>query len=167
MWGRGALGWIHPPVLSLAPQLRRHPACPRLLLGAGDSGRLGRYHCLPACLAPCSPPAPALSFPRSLTEPPSTPTPTPTRYFRGGRMPLTSRPPTRETRSGILACGGAGGFGIGDTGPGTPGPRSAPGWGPGVGQPSRCWEGRPREHGNSQHHGGLTLQDQVLGSAPF
>lgn len=83
LWGRGAVAWTRPPVLSLAPQLCQHPACPRLLLGAGDSGRFGRYHCLPACLAPCSPPPSALSFPRSLTEPPLQPTPHPRVVFQG------------------------------------------------------------------------------------
>ncbi|XP_077879840.1 tectonin beta-propeller repeat-containing protein 1 isoform X3 [Ictidomys tridecemlineatus] len=39
-------------------------------------------------------------------------------------MPLTFPPPTRETRSGIRACGDGSGSGTGDTSPGTPGPRS-------------------------------------------
>lgn len=46
-------------------------------------------------------------------------------HFRGGRMPWTFPPPTRETRSGIRACGGGSGSGTGDTSPGTPGPRSS------------------------------------------
>lgn len=45
-------------------------------------------------------------------------------YFRGGPTLWTSLPPTLKTRNGIHACGGESGSGIGDTNPGTPGPRS-------------------------------------------
>lgn len=80
---------------------------------------------------------PAPHLPQSLIEPPW--------RFRGGHTPLTSRPPTRETRSGIPVCGGGGGSGTGDTSPGTPGPRSrsprVAGGGSGPGQQPHCWEG--------------------------
>lgn len=57
------------------------------------------------------------SFPtRQMTLPPW--------YFRGGHTLWTFLPPTLETRNGIHVCGGGSGSGIGDTNPGTPGPRS-------------------------------------------
>ena len=45
-------------------------------------------------------------------------------YFRGGHTLWTFLPPTLETRNGIHVCEGGNGSGIGDTNPGTHGPRS-------------------------------------------
>lgn len=71
-------------------------------------------------------------------------------YFRDGHMPWISLPPTQETRSGILACGGGGGSDTGDTSPGTPGPRSASlrvsRGRDGPRQKSHCWEGHADPH---------------------